>query len=173
MKTARAETVMTTRAAASAPRAAAAITPMKVDRSRRQNRPTTGDGDARSRVSRKRRRRQGRNLAAMQQQTDAARPFLNAREGGCAAMSIINAGLKAAVVAAVALLAFASPSGAQSSPKDVIGAFSQHQLQAGNCAPGGSPCSDPRNNRPQWPVCARDCCSGGYYDCDGIACICK
>lgn len=27
------------------------------------------------------------------------------------------------------------------------------------CAPDGSPCSDPNNNKPRWPVCSTDCCS--------------
>lgn len=43
---------------------------------------------------------------------------------------------------------------------------------AQNCASDGSPCSDPNNSNPQYPVCSRDCCSGAYHDCDGLACIC-
>jgi len=45
-------------------------------------------------------------------------------------------------------------------------------IQAQNCAPNGSPCSDPNNRNPRWPVCTRDCCSRQYHDCDGLACIC-
>lgn len=45
-------------------------------------------------------------------------------------------------------------------------------LYAGKCAQDGSPCSDPNNPKPQWPVCSTDCCSGQYHDCDGLACVC-
>jgi len=40
------------------------------------------------------------------------------------------------------------------------------------CASDGSPCSDPNNPNPKYPVCAKDCCSRQYHDCDGLACIC-
>lgn len=45
-------------------------------------------------------------------------------------------------------------------------------ILAGNCAPDGSPCSDPNNPKQTYPACSKDCCSGQYHDCDGIACIC-
>jgi hypothetical protein len=45
-------------------------------------------------------------------------------------------------------------------------------LVAKNCAKDGSPCSDPNNPNPQWPVCKSDCCSKKYHECDGLACIC-
>jgi hypothetical protein len=71
----------------------------------------------------------------------------------------------------LAIVACATPSSTSSTKQAPYWSKPQGRL-AQSCASDGSPCSDPNNPNPQYPVCQKDCCSSAYHECDGIACIC-